>query len=237
LKFQGEIATFWTMCGRFTLSSELNEFANGLGVTFDAKGHTKRFNICPSQEVAVVLNDGSDKITFARWGLIPSWSKDPSIGNRLANARSEGIESKPSFRTPFKKRRCLVLADGFYEWANRPGQKLKIPYYFRLTSHEVFGFAAIWDVWTDPSSMTEIVTCCLITTQANGVVEKVHERMPVILQERFYKIWLSNEEQPTDRLHLCLEPYPAAKMESYPVSTIVNKPQNDSPECIKPTPA
>jgi putative SOS response-associated peptidase YedK len=221
------------MCGRYTLTQDLAGFADSLSVKYDPKKHNPRFNICPSQEVAVILNNGSDRISLARWGLVPSWAKDPTIGNKLANARAEGIEAKPSFRSSFKRKRCLVLADGFYEWANRPGQKLKIPYYFRLTSREIFGFAGLWESWKDPTGKTELLTVCLITTTPNLVVEPIHDRMPVILEPRFYKIWLSQEEQPTERLTRCLEPYPAAMMEKYAVSTIVNSPKNDKPECVK----
>lgn len=223
------------MCGRFVLSSDLSEFARQLGVAFDPKKHNPRFNICPSQQIAVVLNDGSNQITFARWGLVPGWAKDLAIGNKLANARAEGVDTKPSFRTSFKKRRCLVLADGFFEWANKPGSKLKIPYHFRLNSRQVFGFAGLWDVWHDPERKTELRTACIITTEANTVVEPVHSRMPVIVQERYYKIWLSTEEQPVERLKMCLESVPAARMEGYPVSTLVNSPKNDSPQNIEPS--
>jgi putative SOS response-associated peptidase YedK len=124
------------MCGRYTLSSDLAGFAKKLALKYDPARFSPRYNICPSQSVAVILNDGSNEITLARWGLVPSWAKDASIGQKLANARAEGIDSKPSFRGSFKKKRCLVLADGFYEWQNRPGQKLKIPHFFRLTSRK-----------------------------------------------------------------------------------------------------
>ena len=193
-----------------------------------------RFNICPSQNVPVILNDGTNKIVEARWGLVPSWAKDPSIGNKLANARAEGIETKPSFRASFKRRRCLVLSDGFYEWANRPGEKLKVPYYFRLKDRNVYGFAGLWDLWRDPTGKTELLTFCLITTTPNEVVEKVHDRMPVILHPKFYSIWLSQEEQPVEQLKLCLQPYDAGAMESYMVSRIVNSPKNDKADCIEP---
>jgi putative SOS response-associated peptidase YedK len=222
------------MCGRFTLTADLREFAESFAVKPDPKKHNPRYNICPSQNVPVILNDGSQSITEARWGLVPSWAKDPTIGNRLANARAEGIEDKPSFRVPFRKHRCVILADGFYEWANRPGEKLKIPYYFRLSNRAVFGFAGLWDTWRDPTGKTELLTCCLITTPPNSLVEKVHDRMPVILEQRFYNIWLSMDEQPVERLKLCLRAYPPTEMTSHMVSTFVNKPANDDPQCIQP---
>jgi putative SOS response-associated peptidase YedK len=156
--------------------------------------------------LVTILNDGSNMVIQARWGLIPAWSKDPAIGNRLANARSESIESKPSFRVQFRKKRAIVLADGFYEWQNRPGSKLKVPWYFRLTSREVFGFAAIWDVWRNPEGK-ELTTVCLITTAANKTVEPVHVRMPCILESRFIDIWLSSDDHPVEKLKECLEPY------------------------------
>ena len=159
------------MCGRFTLSSDLTEFAKQLGLRFDSQKYKPRYNICPSQQVAAVLNDDSNELMLAKWGLVPAWARDPSIGNRLVNARAEGIETKASFRNSFKRRRCVVLADGFFEWGTRPGQKGKIPYYFRLTSREVFGLAALWDIWLDPSAKTELLTICLITTTPNRVVE------------------------------------------------------------------
>ena len=221
------------MCGRYTLSSDLAGFAKKLALKYDPARFSPRFNICPSQSVAVVLNDGSNTITLARWGLVPSWAKDAAVGHKLANARAEGIETKPSFRGSFKRKRCLVLADGFYEWQTRAGQKIKVPYYFRLTSREVFRFGGLWDTWKDPS--TELVTVSLITTTPNRVVELVHTRMPVILEPRYYQIWLSQDEQPTERLKRCLEPYPAAQMEAFAVSTVVNSPKNDSPQCVQPS--
>jgi putative SOS response-associated peptidase YedK len=224
------------MCGRYTLISinKIRPFTETIIPHFDSERFQPRFNICPSQNVPVILNDGSNAVREARWGLIPAWAKDPSIGNKLANARSEGIETKPSFRNSFKRRRCLVLADGFYEWANQPGEKLKVPYYFRLKDQSVYGFAGLWDTWRDPSGKTEILSCCLITTTPNAIVEDVHDRMPVILQPEFIPIWLSKDEQPVEQLKLCLEPYPAEQMESFMVSRIVNSPSNNKPECVQP---
>ena len=218
------------MCGRFTLTGELAEIAERI-----AAGNLKvrlkpRFNVCPSQDVAVTLNIPPHQISLARWGLIPVWAKDPKIGNSLANARAEGIESKPSFRTPFKQQRCLVFADGFYEWTQT---KPKTPHYFRMKSNAVFAFAGLWDTWRDPSG-SELTTCCLITTTPNSLLEKIHNRMPVILAPKFYDPWLAEGEQPVDELLKLLKPYPENEMVGYPVATIVNKPQNDVPECIQP---
>jgi putative SOS response-associated peptidase YedK len=219
------------MCGRFTLTRDVAEFATQLGLQYDPAKHNPRFNICPSQPVIVILNDENQlELTTAKWGLIPSWAKDPSIGNKLANARADGIDTKPSFRSSFKRRRCLVLADGFYEWTQK---KPKVPYYFRLHNRRVFAFAGLWDIWRDEKG-EEISTCCLITTEPNSVVAQVHTRMPVILQSRFYRRWLSAEEQPPDTLLKMLQPYPANQMEAFEVSTFVNMPQNNEPRCIIP---
>jgi len=219
------------MCGRFTLTKDVADFATQLGLEYDPAKHNPRFNICPSQPVIVILNDeGQPEITTAKWGLIPSWSKDPAIGNKLANARAEGITEKPSFRTPFKRKRCLVLSDGFYEWRQT---KPKAPFYFRMKNKAVFAFAGLWDAWRDPSG-EEMRTCCLITTTPNSVVAKVHHRMPVILEETNYRLWLSEEEQSVEQLLKLLQPYPAEKMEGYEISTYVNKPENSGPQCIVP---
>jgi putative SOS response-associated peptidase YedK len=222
------------MCGRFTLTAEMRAiaeaFVNSLGKLGTTELSTPRFNICPSQPVIVVLNDGKLQISHAQWGLIPAWANDASIGNKLANARAEGIESKPSFRTPFKRKRCLVLADGFYEWKDG---KPKVPHYFRLKSKEVFAFAGLWDTWQGPDGK-ELVTCCIITTTPNALLAPVHDRMPVILQPKFYDVWLSEEARPAEELLPALVPYPAEEMEGYPVSTFVNKPDHDSAQCVQP---
>jgi len=250
------------MCGRFTLTAEMRAIAASFGVEYprgfagtggaggsrqDEGGRktaaaprpanrepsTPRYNICPSQPVIVILNNGKLEVSRAQWGLIPSWANDPSIGNKLANARAEGIEAKPSFRTPFKRKRCLVVADGFYEWKQT---KPKVPYYFRMKNQAVFAFAGLWDVWHDPTG-AEVVTCCLITTTPNSLLATVHHRMPVILQKQFYDLWLSAAAPPVEQLQQVLVPYPAEEMEGFPVSTLVNKPQNDGPGCIEPLPA
>ncbi|MEI6082855.1 MAG: SOS response-associated peptidase [Verrucomicrobiota bacterium] len=219
------------MCGRFTLTVDVRGLTDSItGLKPESAAVSPRFNICPSQPVVVVLNDGKLEVSKAKWGLIPTWAKDSTIGNKLANARCEGIAEKPSFRGPLKRRRCLVLADGFYEW--KP-TKPKTPYYFRLKSKAVFAFAGLWDVWRDPTGQ-EIVSCCLITTTPNAVVQSVHDRMPVILQPKFYDLWLSSQERTPAELTPALVPYPAAEMVGFPVATLVNKPQNDGPDCIQP---
>ena len=176
------------MCGRFTLTQDLTGFAEEIaGLKFEWM--KPRFNVAPSQQVAVVLNTDNRTVSYAKWGLIPSWAKDPAIGNKIANARAEGVAEKPSFRGPFKKRRCLILADGFYEWKTNPQQKNKTPYYFQVDHGRVFGFAGLWDEWRGPDG-NEIKSCTIITTNPNPLVGEIHDRMPVILQPIYYPLWL-----------------------------------------------
>jgi len=166
------------------------------------------------------------------WGLIPSWAKDPSIGNRMINARSETLAEKPSFKAAYKRRRCLVLADGFYEWRKNP-DKSKTPMYVQLESRDPFAFAGLWESWHSPDG-DHVLSCTIITTQPNDFVRKIHNRMPVILPRRAYEQWLDPDEQKPDRLQPLLAPYPAEEMTAYPVSTTVNNPRNETPECIEP---
>ena len=221
------------MCGRFTLfvdPKELMEAFPGFAMPVE---WTPRYNIAPTQPVAVILNTGQNKVEFFRWGLIPSWAKDPAIGNRMINARAETVADKPSFRAAFRQRRCLVLADGFYEWRKDPGRTAKTPLYIRLKSGKPFAFAGLWESWRAPDDAT-IYSCNIITTEPNSLVAKVHNRMPVILEQEAYDVWLDPAEQSPDRLDVWLKPYPAERMTAYPVSRFVNNPSNDAPECIVP---
>ena len=220
------------MCGRFTLfvdPKDLMEAFPGFAVPAE---WTPRYNIAPSQPVAVVPNTGENKVEFFRWGLIPSWAKDPKIGNRMINARAETVAEKPSFRTAYRRRRCLVLADGFYEWRKEPGPTAKTPMYIRLKSGQPFAFAGLWETWRSPDDQT-ILSCTIITTTPNVLVEKIHRRMPVILEREAYDLWLDPREQRPDRLGMWLRPYPAAQMTAQPVSRLVNSPGNDLPACIE----
>ncbi|MEJ2265743.1 MAG: SOS response-associated peptidase [Anaerolineales bacterium] len=221
------------MCGRFTLTvdpAQLREALPGFSVPEEIK---PRYNIAPSQPVAVVPNDGRNQLDFFVWGLIPSWAKDPSIGNRMINARGETLAEKPSFRAAYRRRRCLVLADGFYEWRKEPGSKAKTPMYVQMESKEPFGLAGLWEIWYSPDG-SEIRSCTIITTQPNGLLEKIHNRMPVILPKEAYPLWLAQEEKESSELNALLRPFPAEEMIAYPVSRMVNSPANDVPECIEP---
>jgi len=221
------------MCGRFTLTvdpGQLQETFPWLSVPDEI---SPRFNVAPSQPVAVVANDGQNHLDFFVWGLIPSWAKDPRIGNRLINARAETLAEKPSFRAAFRRRRCLVLADGFYEWRHDPGQKSKTPQFIHLKSRRPFAFAGLWEIW-HASDGSEIRSCTIITTHPNELIETIHNRMPVILSPEAYPLWLSTEEKDSGELTPLLLPYPADLMAAYPVSRLVNSPHNDSPEIILP---
>ncbi|OGO40266.1 MAG: hypothetical protein A2Z04_09340 [Chloroflexi bacterium RBG_16_57_9] len=221
------------MCGRFTLTvdtTELGETFTQLNLPADL---TPRYNIAPSQAIAVVTNSGQNRVEFFRWGLIPSWAKDPSIGNRMINARAESLSEKPAFRAAYKRRRCLILADGFYEWRKEPGRKTKTPMYVRLSSGKPFAFAGLWEAWRTPDEST-LLSCTIITTTPNSLVEQIHNRMPVILDPQAYDLWLDPADQDPKVLAEWLKPYPAGQMTAYAVSTVVNNPAIDVPECIVP---
>ena len=219
------------MCGRFTLTADSKKIQEAFPYLNVPEGLQGRYNVAPTQPVAVVPNDGKNQLDFYLWGLIPSWAKDPEIGSRMINARAETLADKPSFRTAFRRRRCLVLADGFYEWRAEPGSKHKRPIYFRLKSGKVFGFAGLWENWHSPDG-SEILSCTIITTGPNDLVREVHNRMPAILPEEAYSMWLDPGEQDPQALYPLLQPYRASEMTAYPVSTMVNSPENESPELI-----
>jgi putative SOS response-associated peptidase YedK len=219
------------MCGRYTLTANTQKLAeafDGLEVPAELPA---RYNIAPSQAIAVVANNGEHKLEFFQWGLIPSWAKDPKIGNKMINARAETLGEKPSFRNAYKRRRCLVLADGFYEW-KKEGDKTKTPMYIRLASGEPFAFAGLWELWQKTEDM--ILSCTIITTEPNELMAQIHNRMPVILPHTAYEQWLDPAERTPDQLDGLLQPFPAGLMTAYPVSKLVNSPANDSRELIEP---
>ena len=190
-----------------------------------------RYNIIPTQPIAVVLNEGTNRIEFLNWGLIPSFTK-VKMTTFLLNARAEGIERKPSFRSPLKRRRCLVPADGYYEWVKIPRKKEKIPYWVHLKSKQPFFFAGLWDTWLALDG-SEVKTCCFITCEPNELVAQIHHRMGVMLHEKDYAAWLQPGEVDPQELLPLLKPYPAEEMTYYQVSTLVSS-HTDSPECITP---
>ncbi len=221
------------MCGRFLLTLDSHALRQAFPQFRFPPEHTPRYNIAPSQPVLAVPNDGSGEGTFFRWGLIPSWAKDPSIGNRLINARAETLAEKPAFRGAYKYRRCLILADGFYEWRKLPGRRAKIPYLVRLKEGRPFAFAGLWEEWHAPDG-SSVRTCVIITTRPNDLLAPIHNRMPVILRPDAWAQWLTPSVLSPQALQPWLSPHPADEIEAYPVSTAVNDPKNDRPECIQP---
>jgi len=227
------------VCGRFALTVDPANLQDAFP-EFTFPGQlAPRFNIAPTQPVLVIPNDGTGRADFFVWGLIPSWAKDPSIGARMINARAEtladrvGAAQKPFFRAAYRYRRCLILADGFYEWQAQVGSKVKIPNYIRLKSGRPFAFAGLWEDWHAPDG-SQVKSATIITTQPNELITRLHNRMPVILPPDTYARWLEPSPcQPTD-LQGLLAPYPAEAMSAHPVSTLVNSPANDRPECIAP---
>ena len=221
------------MCGRYTLAAEISTLQEAFpGFVFPAQ-LPLRYNVTPGQEILLIPNTGENRAEVFRWGLVPSWAKDPKIGNRMINARAETLAEKPSFRTAYRKRRCLILADGFYEWRQDPGVKGKTPMYIRLKSGKPFVFAGLWESWRSPDGAT-LRTCTIITTAPNALMEDIHNRMPVILPPEAYKVWLLPEDADPRDLDGLLKPYPDTEMVAYPVSRLVNNPRADTPDCIEP---
>jgi putative SOS response-associated peptidase YedK len=188
------------------------------------------YNVAPGQNVAVLLKDDSRKLGVLKWGLIPHWSKDPAIGNRMINARAETIAEKPSFKHPLRRKRCLIVADGFYEWRKDGTQKT--PMYIFLKNRKPFVFAGLWDVWTSPEG-EKIASCTIITTEPNELMKKIHHRMPVLLPRKDIDRWLDRSTQDEREVLPLLRPYPAKEMDAYEVSRLVNAPKNDTPACIE----
>lgn len=219
------------MCGRFTLFEADKILSKEFGVS-GIPSMSPRYNIAPSQPVAAVrvAPAGSGReFVLLRWGLIPSWSKDPAIGNRLINARAETAQEKPSFRNAFKRQRCLIPANGFFEW-QRQGRG-KQPYFVRMRDERIFAFAGLWDRWESPDEGT-IETCTILTTAANAVLAPIHDRMPVILPPTEYARWLDPALLNTDSLAPLLVPFPPEDMLALPVSPRVNAPSVDDEKCI-----
>jgi putative SOS response-associated peptidase YedK len=217
------------MCGRYRLTHSYEE----LSECFATQGEvavTPRYNIAPSQPVFVIRQQGGRRLSTLRWGLIPSWAKDASIGFKTINARAETVATTPSFREPFKLQRCLIPADGFYEW--KKNGKAKQPYCFEMTDGKLFAFAGLWDRWIDSRGET-VESCTILTTTPNALLADVHDRMPVILRPDDYDLWLNPKSGDSEVALSILRPYDAGLMRRYPVSTRVNHVQNDDAECAK----
>lgn len=216
------------MCGRYTLTIDIKTVAEKFGVPASLDT-SPRYNIAPTQEVVSVMRNGASHLAWLRWGLIPSWAKDESIGSRMINARAETLTEKPSFKGLLRSKRCLIVADGFYEWKQENGSK--IPMYMTLKSGEPFAFAGLWDLWKSPDG-EHIRSCTIITTEPNDLVASIHNRMPAILLPGAYADWLDPDMRDEQALSHWLAPYPAEEMTARPVSRLVNDPKRDSPELI-----
>ena len=219
------------MCGRYALTETPDIDVRFLAEFVETGWLNPRYNIAPSQDVAAVTNEGARRIERMRWGLIPFWAKDPRIGYRMINARAETVARTPAFRASFKSKRCLIPADGFYEW-KRNG-KARTPFFFRLTNGGVFAFAGLYDRWRDPDGSL-VSSCSIITTEPNELAAPVHDRMPVILPYEAEAAWLNLEVEGPGELLPLLKPFPAASMQAYRVSSLVNSAKNDTPECVAP---
>ncbi len=219
------------MCGRFTLATPGQTVAELFELSA-APELKPRYNIAPTQPVAVVrAGPGGRELVAVHWGLIPSWSKEASIGARMINARGETVAEKPAFRGPFRSRRCLVIADGFYEW-KREGDG-KQPYFIAMKDRRPFAIAGLWDRWT-PAGGEPVESCTIVTTTPNEVLAPIHDRMPVILPPGVHAVWLDPALRTSERLQPLLQPLAASEMTAYPVSPRVNSPRNDDRDCIAP---
>lgn len=220
------------MCGRFVLEHSPEQLMKLYRLS-SAPDLSQRYNIAPSQQVAVVRqqNGGDRELTSLQWGLIPSWSKDSAIGYKLINARSETVHEKPSFKQAFHARRCVIPASGFYEWEKRG--KEKIPHYIHLRDGDIMSLAGLWERWKSPEG-EELETCTILTTAANSLVIRLHDRMPVLLHRAEFDIWLDRENDDVNRITELFQPYPSYQLEEYVVTRDVNSPRNDSPDCIIP---
>ena len=222
------------MCGRFTLRAKLNLLLQQFAAeTSELEDWPVRYNIAPTQDVLAVrgTDDGKRELVPLRWGLIPSWSKDIKIGSRMINARAETVAEKPAFRSAFKRRRCLILTDGFYEWKKEG--KAKQPYHISLQSGKPFAFAGLWEIWKVEGQPT-IESCTIITTEPNDLMTNLHDRMPVILSPNDFGPWLDTECDDPKQLLPMLDSYPSNEMRYVAVDKHVNNPRHENQECLTP---
>lgn len=224
------------MCGRFTIIVSWDELM--LRFMLEELGapsfHRPKYNVAPGQMIMSIVNDGvKNRIGELKWGLIPNWAKEEKIGNGMLNARAETIAEKPAFRMPLERKRCLIPADGFYEWKRTDSGKQ--PMRIKLESGELFAMAGLYESWLAPDGR-KISSCTIITTTPNELVADIHDRMPVILRPEDEAVWLNRELRDPARLLPLLQPYPARKMTAYPVSPLVGNVKNDSPACLEPAP-
>jgi putative SOS response-associated peptidase YedK len=227
------------VCGRYVQASSPELLAERFGVDeVRVEDHEPHYNVAPRAEVPAVRRREDRKIlSRLRWGLVPSWAKDPKMGDRQINARAESVSDKPVYRTAFGRRRCLIPADGFYEWQKQPGKRRKQPMFVHLRSGEPMAFAGLWEIWKDPKAEGEdegwLRSCAIVTTDANDLLAPIHDRMPVILPESAWDTWLDPDAEPRV-LHELLVPAPDDLVAVYPVSPLVNSADNDGPELVHP---
>jgi putative SOS response-associated peptidase YedK len=224
------------MCGRYRLTAQERYMRDDFGLEDDVSW-VPRWNIAPTQQVPIVRQDNKQpKRTFSlvRWGLIPYWAKDRSIAVKTINAMSETAAEKPAFRDAMSRRRCLIPADAFYEW-KQIGAKEKQPYSFGMIDDSVFGFAGLWERWRDPVGEV-LETCTILTTIPNSLVADVHDRMPAVLRQEDYELWLDPSVTNPSRVSDCLKPYEPKSMKKYPVGPRVNRAENDDEECAREVP-
>ena len=228
------------MCGRFTLRlppQELQSFFDLVRVD----DYKPRYNIAPTQDIVAIRQTAEGRVgSMMHWGLIPHWAKDRKMAARMINARGETVSQKPSFREPFKRKRCIIPADGFYEWKD-VGARYKQPYHITLQDEKPLAMAGLWSEWSDPETGNAVESCTIITTAANSLMQELHDRMPVILPRESWAVWL-DPDMPHDlsekeALESLLTPYSSSEMHFREVSRIVSNPRNDSPECLSPAEA
>jgi putative SOS response-associated peptidase YedK len=220
------------MCGRFALFSDPFSLAKRFGAETPSELHP-RYNIAPTQSIPIVREESdARRFALARWGLIPHWAKDTKIGYSTINARAETVAEKPAFRNAFRHRRCLIPADGFYEWQVIPDSKIKQPWFIVLRDREPMAFAGLCEKWRSPEG-DDVESCSIIVTDANELMRPIHDRMPVILAPGDWDAWLEAETKDAGGLQGLLKPYPAEDMAAWPVSTRINNPRNDSVECVE----
>ncbi len=220
------------MCGRVTIQTPALAIAREFALTgIRTALERPRYNLAPTQLMPVVINDGERMLDAYRWGLIPSWAKEASIGNKLINARGETVAEKPSFRSALKRRRCLVLVDGWFEW--KQSTKPKTPFLFRRKDGRPLAFAGLWEEWTAPDTGEVLRTCTVITTGPNQLMAPIHDRMPVILPPDAQQIWLRPEPQDAALLQPLLVPNEDEPLEAWEVGRVVNSPTNDVPACVE----
>jgi putative SOS response-associated peptidase YedK len=217
------------MCGRYTLVKKAKDIEQRFHVQLEEDAYHQTYNAAPTQVLPVISNQHPQVASYFKWGLIPFWAKDPSIGNKMINARAETLTEKPAFKKILQTKRCLVIADGFYEW--KKNGKTKQPYRITLKDNGLFAFAGLWDEWKDEQG-NKLRSFSIITTAPNDLMTSIHDRMPVVLPQIHEKDWLSDDLQVKDALNL-LQPYDADQMQAYPVSTLVNSPANNTHELIE----